>query len=439
MTLSRLFRLGIAAGLLAMTVVFVAVAALAFATFVPGSDGSTAEAGGMWFAWLFNPQDDSFLRVYEDGSTEQHTVTLPAGLRVSASPTAFAPNGELIALCARDDSGSATYLIVHSFNPDAVSKAGISFPVVYALGQRTECSIPQNAFNESDPNQLAFGVVNHYPGDPNADLSRPAWELLVFDIAQATITARYDATTPGAENIVPFDGARWVFMPYVHRFVDGTVYFELAPWGTEFMPGQKVVSWQPGAQVVTPVSGPLGQMGLQTHPVTQEMVWLGIDESLPQAQPMGPMPAYNVVLYQHPSMAAPVAIYHDPTVIPGQLEYVRGGDALAILAIPGADMSADIPEPGPSDWVLLERSGAVTPLNLGAFVYHIAGLRDGLAAWESNYENWTATLYRYTWAEGAASPAQSVLWSGDNPNWTLMWAMPQPTGGDVQMFQPFVR
>jgi hypothetical protein len=311
--------------------------------------------------------------------------------------------------------------------------------VVFDIGQRVECSVPDGAFNQTNPNQIAVGVVNHFPGDPNADTTRPQWELLVYDITTGALVASYDANTPGADQLSPFSGGeRYVLMPLVHSFEGDQVYFELAPWGTEYLPGQKVVAWQVGTQIVTPAQGMYSQIGVQTNPATGEKVWIAVDESLPKVEPVGPMLPYNVVLYQHPSMAEPYVIFHLPDMTPTQVRFVEGGESLMIQAVPGFDPNA--PPQGPdSTWTLLQRSGVTTPLPLDAYVYALAGLRDGFATWESNYQTGTATLTRYTLGENPANPTVSVIWQGDDPNWSMVWSIPQPTAGDGSLFPPFAR
>ncbi len=431
MSTTRLLKLILAAALAGMSaIVIVAMVGLAWYVLLPGEQTGqppVAEAGGMWFAWLHNPRDDGFLRVYEDGTTESHTLPLSPGERLISSPYAFAPGGELIAACLYNEANNTRDLVVHSFNPDAAAKAGLSYPVRYPLGNRAECSVGQDTFNVSDPNRVAFGVINYFPGDPDADTSLPDWELLIFDAAQGAIVGRYDAHTPGAQDLLPYEG-RGFFMPVVHRYEGNTVYFELAPWGTEFLPGQNVVAWEVGSQSVTPVEEPMGRVGLAAHPVTGERVWLAEDANRPAAQPMGPMPPYNVVLYQPAPDVQPFAIFHDPAVLPSQLRFVKGGEVLAIQTAPGFDPDTmpDVMEP--PRWQLLDRAGTLTSLDLGPFVYTIAGLHDGFAAWESNFETQTATLTRYRWDADPANAEISVIWTGDNPNWSLVWTVPQFTG-----------
>ena len=438
MKLSRSKKIGIVLALATMVLVFIAVAALAL-TLLLADDDETVEAGGMWFAWLYHPEGDRFMRVYEDGTTEEYSLNLPPGERMASSPRAFAPGGEMIAFCTFNESTSTRNLYVHSFNPDAAAKAGLSFPEVFDMSQHIECSVSDGAFNQTDSSRIAVGVVNHFPGDPNADTTRPQWELLVFDITTGTLAANYDANTPGADQLSPFEGGdRYVVMPLVHSFEGDQVFFELVPWGTEYLPGQNVVAWQVGTQTVTPAQGPQGQIGFQTNPATGEKVWLAIDESLPQAEPLGPMPTYNVVLYQHPSMAEPYAVFHQPDTIVTQVKFVEGGHSLMVQSVPGFDPN-DPPQGPESTWTLLQRSGGTTPLALNAYVYSVAGLHDGFATWESNYETWTATLTRYTLGDDPANPAVSPIWQGDDPNWSMVWSFPQPTGGDADLFPPIAR
>lgn len=433
MHLKRLLFPGMLAALTAMLLIFLIVAAVGVGLLLTDKATTrTAEAGGMWFGWVHHPPTDTFVRIYEDGSSEQHTLTLSPGERLASSPRAFASNGEWLAFCTYNETAGMWSLVVHNFNPDAAAKAGQTFPVVIALGQRTECSVPVNAFNVFDPNRLAFGVVNYAPSDPNADLSRPAWELFVVDVSQGAIAAQYDALMPGADALPPNDAERWVWMPYVHRFEDDQVYFELLPWGTEAMTGQKVAAWTPGTQEVTLVENSAQFVGAQTNGATGESVWLAEDPTRPAAQPMGPVPAFNVVMYQSPTMSAPVAIFHDPAVIPLQLQWVNGGQHLAILTAPGFDPNNPDMNPGESTWVLLGRDGSTQTLDLGQYVIAVAGLRDGFVMWRSNYETWTGDLLRYQWTTDPANAAQTVLFASDDPNMSLIWAAPQFTGVEGQ-------
>jgi hypothetical protein len=85
MKLSRSTKIGMVVALAAMMFVFLAVAALAL-TLLLADDDETAEAGGMWFAWLYQPEGDRFMRVYEDGTTEEYSLDLPPGEQMASSP-----------------------------------------------------------------------------------------------------------------------------------------------------------------------------------------------------------------------------------------------------------------------------------------------------------------------------------------------------------------
>lgn len=371
-----------------MALIMIAVAILAAALLLDEDDANgtpVVEAGGMWFGWLYNPVNETFVRVYEDGSSETHTIPLQGGDQFGGQPNAFAPNGEWLAFCAWNESSQTRTLYVHSFNPTLPAPEGVTFPVTYPMATRTECAIFQDSFDIANPARLAIGVVNYFPGDPNADTSRPQWELLIFDMTQNAIIARLDANLPNAAQLYPYDSDRGVWMPLVHRFEGDQVIFELGPWGTEYIPGQKVMAWQVGTQNVTPADNVLGNYSLQTHPVSGERAWLAEDPTRPAAQPMGPSPAFNVVMYQPSAGAQPYAIYHDPAVIPSQLAYIKGGEALFIYVTPGFDPNAPPDQIGQGEWLVLQRDGTVSPVLLSEYTYRVAGLHDGFAAFESNY------------------------------------------------------
>ena len=124
-------------------------------------------------------------------------------------------------------------------------------------------------------------------------------------------------------------------MPQVRYFANGQIVFAGVQWGTEGSPSNPAYLWQFGGDSLQPIDR-WWRWGLDSLPATGELVWVELDQSLPAADPGGPMPQGNVVKLADKSGDERV-IYTDSSWVIMAAQFIDNGRELAISELQGVN------------------------------------------------------------------------------------------------------
>jgi hypothetical protein len=390
-----------------------------------------AHAGGMWFAWLYNPATEQLIELYEDGTTEASALVHPASERMVGSPPAFHPEGVWLAYCTFEDATSTLRVRVQDLG-DPNPKAGITLPAVFeigqaAIGQGGDCSLDPTAFNRSNPAQLVVSVLRGqgYP-------SRTEWDILVLDLTTGGVAYQLNSASPEVAPLANASSPLW--FPITRRFDGDQVSFTMVPWGGEPLPQQDAYTWNLATGTLT--SAPeFGAWIWQSNPSTGESVWLVEDSTLPKGTTFGPTPSFNVVIYESGRGSPATMIYHSPDSVIYSAVFVNGGRDLVIQLQPPFDPATG--EPPDARWVLLDRTGAVRDLTFsGPSPLQVVGMRDGFLAWVYDRDVQKITITSYHLTEDRTLQAMP-LWESTDPNWTILWGYPAAAPESLDPFPTF--
>jgi hypothetical protein len=276
-----------------------------------------------------------------------------------------------------------------------------------------------------DNSQIAVGLVRYYAGDPNADTRFPSWQLLVFD---ATNGSQLHEMNPSKGSAV-FDAARTV-MPDVRYFANNQIVFAAIPWGTEGFPLSPAYFWQLSDDSLQPIDR-WWRWGLDSLTQTGELVWIELDQSLPAAEPGGPMPQANAVKLADKS-GQERTIYRNSDWIIMQTQFIDNGRQLAINELEGFDPNRN-PGGQSTRWLALDRGGTVSELATIAGYSDLAAAPDGyVLLWASDPSATPVLTLEYR-----SGRETTTLWRTQETGgitWSLLWAAPTPTADGLQAF-----
>lgn len=386
--------------------------------------GAQTESNATWTAWLFNANSNALVSVSLDGAVRTFVLPLMEGTYLYSYPT-FSSDGGLAAYCVSDTQGNSTLYV-----RDIFAEANL---VDHALGKVAGCSTGPAAFNE-EATQVAVGVLNDYPGDPNADADRPSWELLVMALPSGEVVSRLDADTPALAGLdLMADFSQMGFMPMVQRFWSGQIAFAVMPWAVGGPPEVDGVVWDLATGAVSAVE-PYGKVGLDILAATGEMIWLDTDESFPLGEPLpGPAPTFNVVMYGGAPGQQQV-IFTEPMVL-GRARFVDDGRRVAVHAVGAYDEQTGT---APAGWVAFDRRGAVEALPPELSDYNLVAAPGGFAILHTAYQgdaytNPLTALRHYRFVEGEGV-AYTALWEDPTDAWLILWSPPIAAAADRPAF-----
>ncbi len=179
-------------------------------------------AGGDWFGYVFNSQTQELLRVHLDGRAETVPVTFDEGAYLGAYEMTFSPDGSYLATCSVSgaaDSTQHTTLAVWKMETLDTNTATQLYQV--DMGSPVGCLVGHPGINQENT-LLAVGLVNYFPGDPNADTTLPPWSLQVFDLNTGELRYELNQTTPGFSQIPGWENA--ALMPDVVYFDNDLIW-----------------------------------------------------------------------------------------------------------------------------------------------------------------------------------------------------------------------
>ncbi len=323
---------------------FLTLAALALLVF--SSIAPAAAQDSAWSLYLINNSTNQLVRVGLDGSQEVVDLNLRAGTYLGADSVDFTADGDRMAYCVVVSQADGAYGMLN-----VKDLTGASALVSVDVGKTDGCWV---SFSE-DGTQVAVSVVRHYAGDPNADTSIPAWQLLVFDAASGQSVAEMNPTKAASAG---FDPTRTI-MPQVRTFANGQIVYAGVQWGTEGSPSSPAYLWQIGVDNLQPIDR-WWRSGLDSLPATGELVWVELDQSLPAADPGLPVPQGNVVKLADKTGIERV-IYTDGGWVIADTQFIDNGRELAIYELRPFDSNSMIGGQA-ARWVALDRSGQTSEL-----------------------------------------------------------------------------
>ena len=367
-----------------------------------------------WSAYLFNSVTRELVRVGLDGTQTAIPLNLPEGAFLGEADTAFTSDGNTLAYCALDYSQAnsvATLNVVDATNGMPLYQQ--------TVGQTLGCWLEYSA----DNSMLTVGTVNYFGGDPNADVSRPIWELHILDADSGSLMASMSPLDPDATNLGLLND--FAIMPDVRYFDNNQVIFTGVIWGSEGAPIEPAFLWDLNSSALQPFDD-WWRWGLSVSGT--DVVWLDNDPTLPVGNPGGPIPASNVVRMRD-AAGEVVTIYHSPDWILADTEFIEDGQRLALSLLEPFD------ETNPSEsndlrWIALDRAGNVTELATTTGFSQVASAPGGyvyLYASGPEVGNTMTLEYR-------VGAQVQTLFTGQSENsgaaWNLIWTTPgTPVGG----------
>lgn len=384
-----------------------------------------------WFVYVYNGRD--LVRVSLDGTTESYNVGLGENVFVGGRDMAFNADGSRAAFCAasyppavegQESQPPSTHVILR----DIVGQTNL-FDV--DLGAAIACRTGQNALSP-DGGLLAVGIINYMFPDEATDPNQPAWQLLVLDTATGSVAYELNDQSAAAVNIFGASNGGPT-MPYLQSVDASSVIFAPIPWFTEgFI--DAAYRWHLDTGVIDAAPGEQWeQFNVDRLPATGETAWVAADPNLPALQPMGPVPAFNVVRVAD-SSGQVTTIYHNGQANPFDARFINNGQQVAVMVQPPFDES----NPVEYRWIAIDRTGNVTDLFTAVSFTYLEGAPNGYVylVWDSPNQDPNNATYRliYT-ANGQTAELWSMAGSSDQFGaWELAWAAPMPAAEGLQPF-----
>jgi hypothetical protein len=332
-----------------LCILLLVLAALVVPNFAQDNNG--------WFVYLFDSVNYELVRVYETGEMEIYSLGLEANETTSSREMAISDDGSLLVFCK---------MIMGSPNPtertlivrDIVNNTNLSETQIDVL--YTGCR--PTAFN-ADASQFVLGIAAEVAFDPNTgqpvaseDIS---WRLQVIDTQSGAILHEINSTTPDAPVLEEYGGAAVPVISEVISFRDNIVIFRGIPYvGMGLPPEFPAWAWDLNSNTISPVAN-VGHTFGDYLAQTGELVYPALDESIPAAQPGGPMSQANIVRLQTSDGATQTIYQNSEDVIVGT-RFVNDGEAIAVLLVAGFDPNN--PDTFPTSHVLVDRAGTVTEI-----------------------------------------------------------------------------
>jgi hypothetical protein len=307
-------------------IVWIGIALLMLALAAPGI--AQEEAPEDWFVYLLDVNSYSLLRVNSDGSQTEFSLPLPANTFFGPSSSGFAAEGRFLVFCttqfasAENPTPGWTAYVIDVFEGTVLR--------TFDIGQVSNCMA--NQFSE-DASLIGVGLLNYFPGDPNADTSPPLWELQVYDVVSGEVVAELTADDPAAAGVELAEfGGPTDDHPIVPRFVQvsaDSVVFQAYPGvGMGGPPEMNVYRWDIAANIVELLEN-RGSLVGDFIPETGEIVAPQHDPGLPSGEPGGPLPAYNI-LQLTDAEGNTETIYQNTEQIIVAATFVNDGEAIAV-------------------------------------------------------------------------------------------------------------
>lgn len=401
---------------------FLIVLALLAVTLVP----ALAQANSL--AYVYNGETKTLIRINTDGTSADYNLGLSADTFVSPFDMAFTADGSRVALCAVTYPAGMGETAVQPTAQFILRDIAAGTNLIQQdLGAAIGCRTGQHAFN-ADESLVALSRINYYPGDPNADLSQPSWQITLIETATGNAAAELNNLSPA---VVEYTLASEGIIPYIQRVDGSSVIFAEVPYGVGGGAEWAAYEWQRDAGTVTPVTT-WGNLDLDLLPTTNETVWTGIDDSRPAATPNGPIPPNNVVRLLDNNSGQQSVIFHTPDWQVFDATFIEGGQRIAVMLYT-FDPQTNLPA---VRWIALDRAGVQTTLIESAGNAQIEAAPAGFVtlAQEGQLDGVTIPQFKLSYTTGGQT---TELWASDTSQmayWELAWVAPDTAAAGLPPF-----
>lgn len=393
--------------------------AVAILPVAPLHDIPAARAGGSWSAWAYNADTGQLVHIFPDGAPAVELLfPLPPGTSSYPTDLTLSRDGQLLAACLTDDIGAASVRVYDIY-------AGVYVAAYLPAGPILGCSLDQYGFSE-DGTQLAFGIINHYGFDP-AD-TRPAWEVVVMEMNASAIPYRLDATSPA---VTALGEELTNVLPVIRTFqmatgtFPGLITFAPIYYASEGAPEYPSMGWNLTDGTVE-ITGPYGKSGFDVLLPNSEVIWVDADGSFPATAPVGPGPAFNVMMYSN-KMGDRYPIFVEAGKIPMSARFVDDGRKAAVVMTDAG---------GNTSWAVVDRSGAAFALP-ALDTYEVWGTLDGYVFVSNSSSGGPVEIRYHRFTEGNPTPSEFVAWTDMAGGfWRIIWANPLSGGTGLPAFPP---
>lgn len=381
-----------------------------------------------WFVYLYNGTSKELLRVYQDGTQGSFSLGLDENTFISSFDMAFTYTGNQVAFCtvqyAADGSGTATLIV-----RDIEQQTNVQ---TLDLGKALGCRTGQHGYGGMMDSILSVSLVRHIPGDPNADTSLPAWQILLVEPYMGMTLFELNANSP--EAAAAGITTQQPIIPYVQRIDANSVIFAPVPYGIGGGAEWPAYRWAMG-QSVEPV--PVwGNISLDTLSLTDEKVWVAADPDRAAVEPFGPIPPYNIVKIADRNDEEQVIYYNGEWVV-ANAKFINNGRQVAVLLVAGVDPNNPNPTSQISKWMAVDRSGNVTDLFPEHTYAMLETAPDGYVVLNVTEPRDGVNLRTYELLYGTDA-GQTSLWSFQTEDfsqtWELAWSAPTADDGSIQPF-----
>lgn len=289
---------------------------------------ASAQEDESWYVYLLDANNNVVLRVDNDGTQTEYAVPLQEGAYFNPNETGFALDGRFMSFCANVNNpfgaaGWSAYIV--NLLDGAVMRT-IDFGEVY--------NCVASAFN-AEGTRIAVGLMNRFPGDPNANESLPYWELRIYDVISGEVVAGFTSDDPMTADVTLAEIGAEGEDPIVPRPIsvsEGEVVFQSFPGvGMGGLTRVNVYRWDIEAGTIEEIEQ-RGIINSDFLPETGEIVAPASDPSLPAGEPGGPLPAYNIVNLTD-AEGSTGTIYTNTEQIVTTTTFVNDGEAIAVTLL----------------------------------------------------------------------------------------------------------
>ena len=363
-----------------------------------------------WSAYLLDTIDYSLVRVDADGSTDTFSLGLEADAFINQTEITISNDGTLVAYCKTTPEATKTLVIRDIMT--ATNLQEIEFGTIPACAA--------TAFSVDDTT-IAVSLV-HYQAFETVPDGEARWSLNLITVEDGTIQTTLDDNNP---NMPAYDlfGDDVPMMADVQSFTDDSITF----WGIPFvgMGGPSYVpayNWVVSDNMITQQAREYGIFGSDLLATTGEFIYPSLDETLPAAEPSGPMPQANVVELLIPEQDAITIFVSDEWII-SSATFINNGQSIAVLSVPGFSANATAQNMNTTRIDVINRDGTVVLADAFVDSFGVLSAVDGgmLIVRTPN-----PTL------DGTYPPTQIWFWNGEMtqvatyaPDYSNMWSPPQ--------------
>ena len=392
------------------------------------SDGKAVRASGVnqenvWYAYLYNQNDQTVLRINEDGSTHLTHLLPPMQGEITSVET-LAVGGEagheVVAYCTSmlyEEKYSQILNIIDAEDGHLIQRHTIAEQL--SQDQLGMCRVSLKGISP-DGQTVAVSLVNI---DENNAFH---WRLVLVDVAHGTLVKEVNSAMP---NLADSTNNRFRIMPDVRQYNTDKIAFAVIPWGTEGSPVESAYVWDLATDTLAQTPQ-WGSMILDYLRASQELVWIEADENLPAGNPGGPIPNFNVVRVAD-AAGNIQTVYHNTDFLPIQIKFIDGGQALAIQLLASIDSPTTDPGQQATKWVRLGRDGTLTDLR------DTTGLYVQMMPFQDSYAFLVQT--DLTSLEANQDGIMNILWQTNEGSWSILSAAPlNASDTDFAEFVPYV-